>query len=189
MIYQLSTAFTLLNEKSGVLENQSTYAMLEYATASGGAIPPPNTGIRITPGGKFRFSLGDDTNAFVRFLYLRAGDYERKIAVVSNTGTGITQGAIDDITNAINNHHCHVDVHCCCCHCHGKPVEPDPPEGMRILMSGQEQPDKNIVWGDTRGISAPYSNTVNGDIKFNITNMDAGPVPPSDPSKVWIHTQ
>lgn len=93
MIYSTGEKFVLLNEKSGVIQNPSTYATAEFAT--GDKVPEVNTGIHIAPGEKFTFSITESNkNAYVRFLGLRDEDENPYVAVVnfnfgaSTTGNG-----------------------------------------------------------------------------------------------------
>lgn len=193
MLYQLDTNFTLLSEKSGVIENQSAYAMLEYATASNGSIPAINTGIRIMPGSKFKFALAATTAAFVRFIFVRAGDYTRQIAVVDDTGvnlSGVTDG-LGDIVDAIKGHHCDVNVtvnnDCCCKHCNCNPnpdPKPDPPKDTDIdlIISDKPQSDPNILWGDPSNNAGPATGTVDGG---NIVIGNLQDTPTSDGDIIW----
>lgn len=198
MLYQLSTQFTLLNQKSGVLENQSTYATLEYTTAAEGEIPPLGSGIRIEPGGMFRFSLPERVNGFVRFLFVRTGDYTRSIAVVEDAGSGMhasdVKSGLSGVEDAIRQHQCNVTVNVDCCKCccnHDKPNPPDPPdekEGVDLIVSNQPQPDENILWGDpSNEPEASTGSAVDGG-SVVIGNISSSGASPTDQDLIWGDT-
>lgn len=199
MLYQLSTTFTLLGHRSGVIENLSPYAVIEYATATSGAVPDADSGIRIMPGGKFRFALSKTTNAFVRFLYVRAGDFSRHIAVVDdvNINMGDIEKPIGEIADSIadgankiadaikaHEHECNVTVKCdcnCCCNDSSK-------EGWEMIVSDTEPTENKRLWfnSGSRNQASADDATHAIFVYDKVTNVVISATEPENQSKYWI---
>lgn len=186
MLYQLSTQFTLLNQKYGVLENQSTYATLEYTTAAEGEIPPLGSGIRIEPGGMFRFSLPERVNGFVRFLFVRTGDYTRSIAVVEDAGSGMhasdVKSGLSGVEDAIRQHQCNVTVNVDCCKCCCGESE-----DWHIIVAKTEPKEDKIIWFNTGERIEPSGNMKSETLDLSrAVNLRVGVEAPEDEETFYL---